>query len=308
MYKECKINFRTYFDKGLLKIILSFSGWNLFGSIAAMSVTQVKSIFLNMFFGVTVNAADGISATASGQVNMISVSMTQALNPQLVRSEGSGNRQKMLRFTEMATKFSVFLFAIFAIPVILETPYLLNLWLKNVPEYATIFCQLILISLLLEKFTFEITSAIRAVGIIRNFQVAETILLLFNIPIYYVVLRMGYPPYSIFLVSIFISMFDAFLRLYFGKKIAGMNIQSFLKNGISPVLMPVLLATIFALVPHLYLPESFLRLFITTMTSLVAITVTFWFFGLKQDEAKTFKQITNSVFQKAGFIKNRTEK
>jgi hypothetical protein len=255
-----------------------------------------------MFFGVTVNAADGISKTASAQVNTVASSMTQALNPQLVKSEGSGNRPKMLRFTEMATKFSVFLFALFAIPVILETPYLLNLWLKAVPEFAVIFCQLILIGLFLEKFTFEITSAIRAVGKIRNFQVAETILAVLSIPISYVVLKMGNPPYSVFGVNIFIAFLAIFVRLYFGKKVAGMNIHDFYKNGIFPVLLPLLLTIIAAFIPQLYLPQSFLRLSISTMASLIVMITSFWFFGLKADEAKKLKQVAYSITNKLGII------
>lgn len=307
-YKECKIDFRSYIDKELAKTILSFSGWNLFGSIAAMSVTQVKSIFLNMFFGVSINAADGISTTASSQVNMVSVSMTQALNPQLVKSEGSGDRQKMLRFTEISTKFSIFLFALFAIPVLLETSYLLNLWLKKVPEYAIIFCQLILINLFIEKFTFEITTAIRAVGDIRNLTVFEAILFSFNIPIAYAVLRLGYSPYSIFFINIFISILVFFSRLYFGKKIAGMNIRSFFKNGILPVLLPIILASTFAIIPHLFLPESFLRLLITTLSSLLFITISFWFWGLNDNEAKTLKLIAYNIIQKASIIKKSKDK
>lgn len=302
-YKECKIDFRTYIDKKLAKTILFFSGWNLFGSIAAMSVTQVKSIFLNMFFGVTINAADGISSNASSQVNMVSVSMTQALNPQLVKSEGSGDRQRMLRFTEMSTKFSIFLFALFAIPVILEAPYLLNLWLNTVPEYAIVFCQLILINLFIEKFTFEISTAIRAVGEIRNYTVTETIFWVCNIPIYYIVLKMGYPPPSLYIVSILFSFSYAFIRFYFGKKIAGLNIHSFLKNGIFPILAPIVLATIISLIPHLYLTESFLRLFLTTTSSLVVMTTFFWFFGLNENEAKILKLIANNVIQKISIIK-----
>lgn len=304
-YQECKINFRVYIDKDLSKTILSFSGWNLFGSIASMSVTQVRGILLNMFFGVTLNAADGISKTASNQVNTVSSSMTRALNPQLVKSEGSGNRQKMLRFTEMATKFSIFLFALFAIPVIIETPYLLNLWLKNVPEFAIIFCRLLLVGLFLEKFTFEITSAIRAVGKIRNFQVAETILALLTIPISYVVFKLGYPPYSIFLVNIFIATLAIFVRLYFGKIVADMNISLYFRNGIFPVLLPLLLTTIAAFIPQLYLPQSFLRLSISTMASLIVMTISFWFFGLKTDEANKLKQIAKYTAQKIGFKSRR---
>lgn len=302
-YKECKVNFQKYIDKELSRTILSFSGWNLFGSIAAMSVTQVKSIFLNMFFGVSINAADGISTTASSQVNMISVSMTQALNPQLVKSEGSGDRKKMLRFTEMSTKFSIFLFAMFAIPVIFESPFLLKLWLKTVPEYTIVFCQLILVGLFLEKFTFEITTAIRAVGNIKKFQIAETILLVLNIPFYFIVLKMNYPPYSLYIISIFISILAAALRLYFGKKLIGLNIQSYLKNGILPVLVPITLASIFALIPHLYLPESFLRLILSTTFSLLFLSLSFWFWGLNENEAKTLKLIAYNVIQKANIIK-----
>jgi len=297
-YLECKINFQTHIDKTLLKMILSFSGWNLFGSIASMSVTQVRGILLNMFFGVSINAADGISKTASNQVNTVASSMTQALNPQLVKSEGSGNRQKMIRFTEMATKFSVFLFALFAIPVIIETPYLLNLWLKNVPEYAVIFCRLILIGLFLEKFTFEITSAIRAVGKIRNFQVAESILALLSIPISYIVFKMGYPPYSIFLVNILIASLAIFVRLYFGKVVANMNISQFFKNGILPVLFPLFLTVSIAIIPQFFIPQSFIRLTISTIITLSVLTSSFWCFGLKQEESIKLKQIALATFKK----------
>lgn len=302
-YMECKINFKVYVDKELSKTILSFSGWNMLGSIAGLAVTQVRSIFLNMFFGVSINAANGISTSSSGQINMVSVSMTRALNPQLVKSEGRGDRLKMLRFTEISTKFSVFLFAIFSLPVILEAQYLINLWLKVVPKFAVIFFQLILLNLLLEKFTFEITSAIRAVGNIRNFQVAETVLWIFNIPIYYIVLKMGYPPYSLFLVSFLISFLGSFLRLYFGKKIAGMDIQSYIKKGVFPVIFPILSATFFALASRYYLPESFLRLFITTIASFVVMTTTFYFWGLEKNETEKLKQITLSFFQKLGIKK-----
>jgi O-antigen/teichoic acid export membrane protein len=297
-YMECVINFRTHVNKNLFKKILSFSGWNLFGSIAAISVTQARGILLNMFFGVSINAADGISNKASAQVNMISVSMTRALNPQLVKSEGSGNRQRMLRLTEIATKFSVFLFALFAIPGIIEASYLLNLWLTTVPEYAIIFFQLLLIGLLLEKFSFEITSALRATGRIKEFQVAETILILFNLPIAYLFFKRGYPPYTIFLISFFVTLLVFFSRLYFAKKIAGMDIKSFLKNGILPVLIPLLLATVIALTSKIYLSESFFRLIITTMSSAIVFLIIFWFYGLRKEETGIIKQILNTIIKK----------
>ncbi len=306
-YRECKINLRTHTDRELSRTILTFSGWNMFGSISAMSVTQVRGILLNMFFGVSLNAADGISRRASDQVNMVSASMTRALNPQLVKSEGGGNRPRMLYLTEIATKYSIFLFSIFAIPVIIEAPYLLNLWLVTVPEYAVIFCQLILITLFFEKFTFEITSAIRAVGKIREFQIVETILKLLNIPIAYIVFKMGYPPHSIFIVYMSISIFVAYSRLYFGKKVAGLDIKGFLNNTIMPIVLPLLFAVTAALAVQYYLSESFLRLVITTVVSLVVLTLSFWLIGLRNDEARKIKQIAYNMLHKIGLLKKDSE-
>jgi O-antigen/teichoic acid export membrane protein len=290
-YSECRLLLRTGFDSDLSFSILSFTGWNLLGSIAAMSVGQVRSILLNMFFGVTVNAADGISKTATAQVNMVSVNMTRALNPQLVKSEGSGNRERMLRFTELATKYSIFLFALIAIPVALEANYLINSWLKDVPEYTSIFFQLVLLSLFIDKFTFEIGTAIRAVGIIRNFQIAEMTPLLFSIPIGYFVFRLGYPPYTIFAVTIVLGCVSGIVRLYYGKVIASMSLISFFNNGILPVLLPLFLSISISLLVITTMEEGIVRLIVTVFTSFIVILISFWFLGINKDETVRLKAI-----------------
>ena len=297
-YDECNINFRNNFDKYLAKEILIFSGWNLLGSLASVSVIQIKGIIMNMFFGVTINAANGISKTASQKVNMVSVSMTKALNPQLVKSEGIGNRERMLRLTEVATKFSVFLFSLIAIPVILEAEYLLSLWLKSVPEYAVIFCQLTLLGLFLEKFSFEITNAIRAVGKIKNFQVSETILVLTTLPVSYVALYIGYPPPSVFVINLIMAIIAFFLRLYFGKIVANMNINLFFQNGIIPILLPILLALFSSIIIQLLLPQGFIRMILILLFSCLILIVSFWNFGLKKEENGKLKQMANTAFKR----------
>ncbi|MEN9324172.1 MAG: hypothetical protein RL699_1952, partial [Bacteroidota bacterium] len=161
-FSKYRVDIKKYFDKKIFWSILSYSSWNILGSIASVSVVQIKSVFINNFFSVKVNAANGIASTVSSQVNQVASSMTGAIYPQLVKSEGSGDRIRMIRITEIATKFSIFLFSILALPVVFETNYLLTIWLKNVPQYTVIICQIILINLLLEKITFEVNTAIRA--------------------------------------------------------------------------------------------------------------------------------------------------
>jgi O-antigen/teichoic acid export membrane protein len=297
-YDECKIRFRQYVDKKLMKSILSFTGWNLFGSIGAMAVTQVKGVLLNMFFGVKLNTADGISYQASSQVNTVSVSLTRAINPQLMKSEGSGDRYRMLRITEISTKYSSFLFALFAIPVFLETPYLLKLWLKTVPEYATIFCQLSLLAMMIEKFTFPITDAIRASGNIRNFQVTETVILLLNIPLAYAAFKYGFSPEAIYIVIILVCLLIFLNRLHFGKKIVGMSIPRYMKNAIVPILSPIIIATILGYGAGLYLPQSFWRLCFVFIVFMSSLSITFWKWGLLKEEKERFKNILIQLFRK----------
>ena len=298
-YDECKIRLTKYSDKGLMKEIFAFTGWNLFGSIGALAVTQVRSILINIFFGVKLNAAQGIAGNVNSQVNMVSVSMTRALNPQLIKSEGGGNRERMLRITEQGTKFSVLLFSLAAVPVILEANYLLTLWLKNVPDYAVVFVQLSLIGMLIEKFTFQITHAIRAVGRIKAFQITETTILVLSVPIAYFAFKANYGPYSIYVIGIIVSAILFFNRLYFGHKVAELNIINYLKNALLPIIKPLLLSLFIALICKSILPESFLRLSIVTGCFIMSQLAIFWFWGVHHVEKNQIKGLMRASFNKA---------
>jgi hypothetical protein len=122
-----------------------------------------------------------------------------------------------------------------------------------------------------------------------------------TIPVAWFIFKLGYPPYSIFLVTICIGIFAVFVRLYFGKNVAGMNIHLFFKNGILPVILPLFLATGTALIPQLVMPPNFFRLCISVSASLLMLSASFWYFGLKQEEASKLKQIANSAFKKLSF-------
>jgi len=294
-YKECRVNFKKYFDKNLTREILLFSWWNLFGSIAAMSITQLRSVLLNMFFGVKINAAEGVASTSSNQVNNVSVSLTRAINPQLVKSEGSGDRKKMLQITYISTKFSIFLFSIIAIPVIIETPYLLSIWLKETPEYAVIFIRLTLINLFISKFTFEITNAIRAVGKIRNFQVVETLILILNLPVAYYLFKRGYTPEYIYFVSIFFTLITSLYRIYIGKKIAELDIYIFLRQSILPTFIPIIIAFTSLMTLTLFKQPAFDRLMISFLSNLFLMTVYIYTFGINDYEKKKIVSILDNI-------------
>ena len=137
-----------------------------------MGKIRIKDVLLNMFFGVRLNAAEGIASNVSSKLDSVSEIMTRAINPQIMKSEGGGNRKRMISVSALAAKYSTFLYAIFSIPVLLEANYLLGIWLKKIPDYAVIFCQLAIIRILTSKPTQQLDIAIKAVGNIKNYMIS----------------------------------------------------------------------------------------------------------------------------------------
>lgn len=298
-HPEYKVSFKKYVDRNTLRSIFSFSGWNLLGSLSFLASVKIRAILFNMFFGVVVNAAEGVSRNITNQINAVAVSLTRAINPQLIKSEGGGNRVRMLQITEVSAKFSTFLFALASIPFLFEANYLLELWLKDIPTFTVIFCQLLIIIMLIEKFTFPITESIRAVGKIRDFQITETLLSLLIIPISYAAFSLGHSPHVFFVVAIILACVKAIGRLYFGKRICGININLYLKNIIVRPLIPILIATSFIALMQVFMEPGFLRLVAVCFLFLVVFSTGFWIFSIDKTEKTLLQTMAGEVWQKA---------
>ena len=290
-FEECRNVSLKDRDNEYIKSILSFTGWNLFGSIASSFSHHLRGIIINIFFGVRLNASEGISRRINNYVNMVSTSMTRAVNPQIMKSEGVGDREKMVRITEKASKYSSFLFALIGVPFAIEAPFIVKIWLKNVPEYAVIFSQLSMITMLVSKFTFQIVHAIQAVGKIRDFQLVETLMVLLPLPIAYFMFKAGYPPVTIYYIGLFINIPIIIFRFYFGKKIASMDIGHFVKYGILSTLIPLILAGgVLALYIH-FVPQSPMRALGSFLIYDIVFTILFYAIGMDNGERKKWKSM-----------------
>lgn len=300
-YQECKVNFIRNTDRLLIKSILSFSSWNLLGSLSSMLVSQFRGVLLNMFFGVKLNSTQGIAQTVSNHTNTVSTSMSQAIRPQLIKSEGSGNRLKMLRLTNITTKYTVFLFASLAIPITIEISYLLNVWLTIVPDYTVIFCRLIILGLLIDKMSFEIGTAISAVGNIKTMVLIESSTRILSVFAAYLFFKFDYPPPILYVVFLFSNIIVFVERIFLGKKIIGLDIKNYFNISLIPVTIPIIITMLISMFIHISMNEGIIRFLVNFSFSLVALSVTFRFIGLNDEEYKTI----NSIF---AFYVNKIKK
>lgn len=303
-YKECVIDL-GYVYKPMVRKMLSFAGWCLFGSVCAIGSRQVTGIIINVFFGVSLNAAVAVARQASSQLNNFSLNLTRALLPRIMKSEGSGDREKMLELMGRSVKFSVYLFAVFALPVLFETSYLLGLWLNSVPDYAVVFCQLFLVSALMEKFTFQLGDAIRAVGDVKYFQIVESLLILLNLPISYVLFKLEYPPQTIYIVPLFINVFVGIVRIFFAHRVATLDIKKYLKEVILKSFLPIAITLVGLLGLMSIMKPGGIRLALVVLTSWFLLLISIRYIGLDEIEYVTIKMVFHNVTSKISLFKQR---
>jgi len=299
-FEECCYKF--YWDKVLFREMGTFAGWNMYGNFAFVMVTQGVNMLLNMFFGPVVNASRAIAVQVQSAIQGFATNFTMAINPQIVQSYAQEKREEMYRYVFWGSKFSFFLLLILIIPVLLETEFLLKIWLRQVPDYSVVFVRLILIQTLLWILHVPLHSAIHASGKMKKYQLTTGTFSLLSLPLAYVILRLGGTPYSIFSVYIVFNFIYIFILLFALKGIMDFPFVSFLIK----ILLPLfgISAMISALIiPIMYVTQSYplyLRVAIREVWGGIVAVVVIWYWGMNQVERRTVKGYIQMFFSKFG--------
>ena len=285
--------FHFYWDSKLLKELISFSGWNLFGSISGVLRSQGINILLNVFFGTLVNAARGISYQVYGAIHNFSNNFITAVKPQLIKSYSVGDKQGLYTLLYLSTKASFFLLFFLSVPVMLNLRFLLDLWLTTYPDETKLFTELVLVNLLIESISNPLMVLAQATGNVKKYQIVVGIVLLLNVPVSYLLFKIGCPSYACFIAMIVISLFALISRLQVLKEIANLNIFEYAKKVLVRVLIVVVLVSLISIsvlfVKDLYTQLSFFLL--STFISMTSIVLFSFFFGLETQERRAISNI-----------------
>jgi O-antigen/teichoic acid export membrane protein len=208
IYRECK--FKLYWEKKLFKEIISYIGWNLLGTSVSIFKFQMVNILLNQFFNSLVIASRGIASQVNSAVTSFSLNFSIAIRPQIIKNYAAGKKEETFTLVFRGAKAAYFLMYAFILPLILEMPLVLSLWLKNPPKYAVLFTRLVLFDALIDSISYPIVTLAQATEKIKLYQLCVCGILLLNLPISWVVLLSGSPAYTVMIVAIVLT-FAAFL-------------------------------------------------------------------------------------------------
>jgi len=283
--------FKFEYDKTYFKELISYSGWNLFGGIASVSRSQGINIVLNLFFGTVVNAAYGLTLQVQSAVNQFVTNFQKAVNPQIIKTYSEGNLAQMHKLILQSSKFSFLLLLLIVTPILFNTEFILNLWLKNPPEHTVVFVQLSLIGVLIDSISYPFQTGIQATGRIKMYLIVVGSIIIMTLPLTTVWLYYGGSPQVAFHSIIIGSTLALWSRLYFMTKLTQMSIKLFLMNvGLKIIRV---LASIFIL---LYLSSLIIELhegwwgiIIIEVITLISIL----FMGLNKKDFKLIKSFIN---------------
>lgn len=290
-YEESRITLnRSIIDKQCMKQIVGFAGWTTFGMLAGLSQTQGTAIIFNKIYGTIMNASFGIASQVNGAIRFVSTSILNAMNPQIMKAEGQGNREEMLALAGKESKFSSALMIIISIPLMFEMPNILAFWLKTVPQNTEIFCRALMTAFIIDQMTLGLHAANQAMGKIKVYTIATTVPKILLIPIMWMALKMGGNINTAMGSYIIIELIVALFRLPYMKYSAGLNIGQYTKAVILP-LFPLCMAECIVCYISTSILQMPFRFLITGMVSVMASCIAIWFFTFTKSERNYFLKL-----------------
>ena len=216
-YEECRIGLA--WDKKIITEVAGFSGWNLFGNMAWIIKNQGTSFMLNMFFGPAMNAAQNLATQIRSVVGSFADNFTNAVKPQIIKTYACNDYYGMSKLMCSSSKLAFILMMVIVIPVILNLEFIFNIWIDEVPEYASSFTKLMLLEATIEAMSAPSATANQATGKIKYYQMIIGILGIMNLPISYLFLKLDFDVVVVYIVSLILQGCIVINRMLFLERI-----------------------------------------------------------------------------------------
>lgn len=287
-------HFHWTWDKDILKPMLNFSGWDLYGNMCVTARQQGSNFVINIFGGAALNASSSIATTVNGIIIGLSNNVTMAFRPQIVKEYSQGNIGLMSKLACSASEYSILLFGCLMTPLMLEMPYVMRLWLSVVPAYSVEFCQLLMIAGLFSLINTVLVVCIHATGNIKKISLITGSLYLLTIPALYFMLKVIPNPIVVYIIMIISNVLIVLSNLYIvGQQIIGFNTLRFVKES-SKAMIILIVSSIVPIAMSRVLLEDIDRLLMECIANVASIAIMTFFIVLdKEQKNKVFRFIVH---------------
>ena len=297
-YPEVAFRLHPIKDWRLFRNMLSFASWNLIGTSCGVARNQGVAVLINLFWGVVTNAAYGLSQQVYGMLTFFSNTIVRAVRPQIVKSEGAGNRERMLRLSITTCKITFLMMALLVIPLYIKLPFILELWLDTYPENTLMFCRGFLLVTLIYQLTIGLQIAVESTGRIRLLQIVVGSMHILALPAGCICFHLGLPVRSIMICIIAEESLSLFLRLFIAHRLTGLRISHFLSHLLFPTSCIVFVSYLLTKRCIFFFTSDWSSLFAAFICNSLFLCLITYFCLLSTDERNIFKGLYISLRKK----------
>ena len=288
-FSECKYTSQS--DKGLAKNMFGFAGYSFLNNSVSILNHQGINLLINIYFGVLFNAARGVASQVEGAIMQLVNNITVAVNPQITKSYAAGDTQRMFNLICKGSKYAYFLMLFFALPVFIETDYILEIWLKYPPEYSSLFLRLSLIATMMKMIGNTGYTACMATGNIKRYSIWVFVFGITAFPLTLISFKIGLPVEYAYYSYILAYFLVEVVRLILMKQMIGFPPSRFIKDVVVRSIIVTLISAIIPYYIYVSMNESFLRLIIVGCTSILSVISTIYICGLSKSERRYFMNV-----------------
>lgn len=279
-------------DRSIYKGMLTYSLWDFVGQFCGTGNSQGLNILINMFFGVTVNAGRVIAYQVEHAISTFSQNFLTAVNPQIVKSYAARDSERFHFLINESSRFSFYLLFVISLPIFLEAPYILSIWLIEVPDTSVYFLRFALYYSVFRICTRPFVLGTHATGDIKYLNLtsgcysAGTFLLAI-----YIAYKLGAPYWACMVVQGFNGIILTYLEFNSLRRKSSFSMK---KTYLENVFKPWLIALICCINPCLeiyFLEDGLIRLLIVSATIMVLSPLIIYAVGLSQIEKNYAKSI-----------------
>ena len=291
-FEECSM--KMSLNKSLTIPMLKFSGWDLYGNLSVMLRGQGVNVLQNMFWGPAINAATGVANQILNAILGFSNNFLTAVRPQIVKMYAQGNISEMQKLVERSSKFSFFLLFFISFPCFIEIPFVLDVWLEEVPEFTVEFARWSLVFNWIVTMFLPLMYVIHATGRVKRISIINGSLYILVIPITYVAYNLNAvsPTFPFIVNALFVIIGSGISNLYtVHLYIPSFKAKHYIYSSVLRGVIAGLSGAILPLLVHIYYGQNWIGFFMTCIASVINMALAIYFIGLDLDERKKIVNI-----------------
>ena len=290
-YEESKLSWKISNDKRLYQEISKFAGWSMFGNIVWLGYTQGVNLMLNIFFGPVVNAARGVATQIENAIMSFVSSFQTAINPQIIKSYAQKDMKRMNSLIIYSSKYSFFLYLLFAVPFFFEVENILKLWLVEVPEHATDFVKLTLVVLLFNPIANPLGVSNDATGKIKAFQIVCSLINVQIITLSYLFLKYGFKPEVVYVIQATVFLIQTFAKLLFARNQVSLSLLRYFKEVVARIFLVFFTSLLISYLIFPYFKCGLIDVLFFSALSFMIVLLSSYICGLNQEERQMIQSV-----------------